>query len=274
MRIFPFVERVSFACLLACSPAVFAQAQQPALSFDQLLSRVEANTEEYRSTVPSFVCDEHITSQEIHDGKLKHETTVDAIFSVTRSTRQTGVLDESREVKAIDNKPSAKKKVNMPLAFSGGFSGALTKFLSVGHDQCFKYQPDAPNSSRQDEVGFTFAARDDVSTQPSCATIKPGTGGRVLVDTATMQVTHIERTVPNPIAADHSVFGTASVDYAAVTLNGNTFWLPITITAFTTETPKTNGFRFAAHYSNYHRFGATSTIIPLAPDAESKSQPK
>jgi len=135
MRIFPIIERVSFAFLLACSAAVFAYAQQPALTFDQLLSRIEANTEEYRSTVPSFVCDEHITSQEIHDGKLKHETTVDAIFSVTRSIGQTGVLDESREVKAIDNKPSGKKKVNMPLAFSGGFSGALTKFLSVGHDQ-------------------------------------------------------------------------------------------------------------------------------------------
>src|SRR5258707_221485 len=71
MRVFPFTEKVSFACLLACSAVVFAQAQQPALTFDQLLSRVEANSEEYRSTVPSFFCDEHVTSQEIHDGKLK-----------------------------------------------------------------------------------------------------------------------------------------------------------------------------------------------------------
>ena len=271
MRVFPFTEKVSFACLLACLAVVFAQAQQPALTLDQLLSRVEANSEEYRSTVPSFFCDEHVTSQEIHDGKLKHETTVDAIFSVTRSTGQTGVLDESREVKALDNKPSANKKVNMPLAFNGGFSGALTKFLSASHHQCFKYQLDDPSSRRQEEIGFSFAVREDASTQPSCATIKPGTTGRVLVNAATMQVTHVERTVPNPIGADHSVFGTASVDYAAVTLNGRTFWLPITITAFTTETPKTNGFRFTAHYSNYHRFGATSTIIPLlAPDAENK----
>src|SRR5258708_12732571 len=104
MRIFPFIERISFACLLACSAAVFAQAQQPALTFDQLLSRVEANTEEYRSTVPSFVCDEHITSQEIHDGKLKHETTVDAIFSFTRSTHQPDAPEYPPQQKPITNK--------------------------------------------------------------------------------------------------------------------------------------------------------------------------
>jgi len=169
MPISPFTEKAYFACLFACSTVVSVQAQQPALTIDQILSRVEANTEEYRSTVPSFICDEHITSQEIHDGKLKHETTVDAIFSVTRSTGQTGILDESREVKAIDNKPSTNTKVKMPLAFSGGFSGALTKFLSVDHHQCFKYQMDAQSSPGQQEVGLSFTVREDAAMQPSCA---------------------------------------------------------------------------------------------------------
>jgi hypothetical protein len=80
-----------------------------------------------------------------------------------------------------------------------------------------------------------------------------------------MQVIHIERTVPNPVGKDQTVPGTASVDYAAVVLNGKSFWLPTTITAFTTETPKTNGVRFTAHYTNYHRFASTSTIVPVTP---------
>src|ERR1700678_3042194 len=89
---------ISFAYLLICSPTVVAKAQQPSPALDQILTRVEANTEQYKASVPSFLCDEHITSQELHDGKLKHETTIDALFRVTRSTSQPGTLNESREV--------------------------------------------------------------------------------------------------------------------------------------------------------------------------------
>jgi hypothetical protein len=77
-----------------------------------------------------------------------------------------------------------------------------------------------------------------------------------------MQVIHIERTVPNPVGKDQAVLGTAAVEYAAVTFHGESFWLPSTITAFTTETSKTNSVRFTAHYSDYHRFASTSTILP------------
>jgi hypothetical protein len=77
-----------------------------------------------------------------------------------------------------------------------------------------------------------------------------------------MQVTYIERTVLNPVGKDGTVRGTAAVDYAPFTLNGKTFWLPFTITAFTTETTKTDGVRFTAHYSDYHRFTASAAIVP------------
>jgi hypothetical protein len=104
-------------------------AQQP-LNLDQVLSQIEANTELYNGTVPSFICNEHILSQEVHEGKIKHETTVDAVFSVTRSRAKANTLEESREVKLVDGKPAPSKKIAMPLSFSGGFSGALNKFLS------------------------------------------------------------------------------------------------------------------------------------------------
>jgi len=60
--------------------------------------------------------------------------------------------------------------------------------------------------------------------------------GKFTVYTTSMQVTHIERTVQNPVGKDQTVLGTAAVDYAPVVLNGKTFWLPTTITAFTLET--------------------------------------
>jgi hypothetical protein len=270
MRLSSLFARIPPACLLGCFATALAQHPTPAL--DQLLSRVEANTEQYKATVPSFFCDEHITSQELHDGKLKHETTIEALFRVTRSAAPDVTLEESREVKSINGKPSTSKKLEMPISFSGGFSGALAKFLSAERRQCFDYRPD-PSASASGTEAITFAASEAAAKQPSCSTIHPGTTGRFVVDSATMQVTHIERTVPNPVGRDQSVLGTAAVDFAPVTLNGKSFWLPSTITAFTTETPKTSTFRFTAKYSNYHRFTASSTILPTTSDS-TQPQPR
>jgi hypothetical protein len=264
---------VSFAYLLICSPTVVAKAQQPSPALDQILTRVEANTEQYKASVPSFLCDEHITSQELHDGKLKHETTVDAVFRVTRSAAQTGNLSESREVKSIDGKPSTNAKLSMPISFSGGFSGALDKFLSADHRKCFDYEPDSTAASPAGTAAFTFVASKATASDPACASIQPGTTGRFVVDSAALHVTHIERTVPQPVGKDHAVLGTAAVDFAPVNLSGKSFWLPVTISASTTETPKTNAFCFTAHYSNYHRFAASSTILPATSDDSPVQQP-
>jgi hypothetical protein len=181
-----------------------------------LLSQIEANTERYSVTVPSFICNEHILSQEIHEGKIKRETTVDAVFSVTRSTSKANTLEESREVKLIDGKPAANRKMTMPLSFSGGFSGALTKLLSSDHRSCFEYAADSSTPSRKDTAGFTFVAKSAAAKDPSCASIQPDTTGKFTVDTASMQVIHIERTVQNPIGKDRAVFGTVAVDYTPV----------------------------------------------------------
>jgi hypothetical protein len=259
----------SFAYLLMCYPAVAAKAQQ--LTLDQILTRVEANTDQYKAAVPSFLCDEHITSQELHGGKLNHETTVDAVFRVIRSATQTGTLNESREVKAVDGKPPSNNKLNMPISFSGGFIGALDKFLSADHRRCFDYGPDSTiTASPAGTAAFTFAAREATANDPACSSIQPGTTGRFVIDTVALRVIHIERTVPQPVGKDHAVLGTATVDFAPVNLSGKSFWLPNTISAFTTETPKTNAFRFSAHYSNYHRFAATSTILPEGDDLAAK----
>jgi hypothetical protein len=259
--------RTSSTWLLACSAMVIAQAQRANPTLDQLLSRVEANTEQYKASVPSFLCDEHIVSQELHEGKITHETTVDALFRVTRSTSQAGTLDESREIKAIDGKPSSNKKISMPLSFSGGFSGALAKFLSADRRQCFDYQPDLSHTALPGTEAFTFAAREAALKESACTTIQPGTTGKFVINSATTQVIHIERTFPYPIGKDQNVLGTASVDFDPVTLNGSTFWLPSVISASTSETSKTHAVRFTAHYSNYHRFAASSTILPTVPDS-------
>ena len=235
-------------------------AQQAPMALDQILAQLEVNTAKYMSSVPSFTCAERITSEEIHAGKVKHETTVEAIFRVSRSAREAGVLEESREVLAVDGRPSDGKKLHMPLAFSGGFSGALTKFLSDSHRECFTYGQ-VPSSAGT--LAFNFVANDESLDKPDCRSIQKGTTGRVSVDASAMQVTHIERTVPFPIGKDQSVLSTAAVDFTPVKLKDAIFWLPVTVTAYTTETAKTNGLKFTARYSGYQRFGASSMIVPV-----------
>jgi hypothetical protein len=261
MRILPCIGLIPGIYTLLGATLLFAQAQQP-FNLDRTLSQIEVNTRLYSVTVPSFICDKHIVSQEVHEGKIKREITVDAVFSVTRSTAKANTLEESRAVKLVDGKPALNKNVKMPLSFSGGFSGALNKFLSSDHRLCFEYAADASTPSPKGIAAFTFAAKPATAGNPACASIQPGTTGRFTVDTESMQVIHIERTVQNPVGKDQTVLGTAAVDYAPVMLNGKSFWLPTTITAFTTETSKTNGVRFTAHYSKYHRFAGTATIVP------------
>jgi hypothetical protein len=263
MRMLPCLGQIPASCTLLGATLLFAQAQQP-VALDRTLSQIEVNTELYNVTVPSFICDEHIVSQEVHEGKIKRKVVVDAVFSVTRSTVKANTLEESREVKLVDGKPALSKSITMPLSFSGGFSGALNKFLSSDHRLCFEYAADASTPYPQGIAAFTFVANPTTASQPDCASIQPGTTGRFTVDIASMQVTHIQRTVQNPVNVnkDRTVLGTAAVDYAPVVLNGKSFWLPTTITAFTKETSKTNGVRFTAHYSKYHRFEATVAIVP------------
>jgi hypothetical protein len=252
---------VAVAYVVLAGALVSAQSHEPP-NLEEMLSQVEANADRYSATVPSFICNEHIVSQELHQGRLKRETTVDAVFTVTRSASQANALEESREVKTVNGKPAADKKLTLPISFTGGFSNALTKFLSRDHRSCFDYAADAATASPGGTAAFTFAAKAAVAKEPACASIQPGTTGKFVVDTASMQVTHIERTVPNPVGKDQAVVGTAAVDYAAVTFNGKTFWLPTTITAFTNETAETDSFRFTARYSGYHRFASTATIVP------------
>ncbi|WP_433967375.1 hypothetical protein [Tunturiibacter gelidiferens] len=265
MRLSPLLARTSPVCVLGCFACTLAQ--QPAPALDRILTRVEANTEQYKAAVPSFLCDEHITSQEIRDGELKHETTVEALFRVTRSASPAGALEESREIRSVNGKSSSSKKLDMPISFNGGFSAALAKFLSADRRECFDYQADPASPAPPGTEAFTFTAREAAAKQPACVSIQPGTTGKFVIDASTMQVTHIERTVPNPIGKEQAVLGTASVDYAPVTLNGRSFWLPSTVVAFTTETTKTNAFRFTAKYTNYHRFAASSTILPATSDS-------
>ena len=64
-----------------------------------------------------------------------------------------------------------------------------------------------------------------------------------------------------PVPSSHNVLA-LSVDYTPIELGGKTFWLTKTVNADLKDKNKPIHLHFEAHYTNYHRFTTTSTILP------------
>lgn len=95
--------------------------------------------------------------------------------------------------------------------------------------------------------------------------------GRAFIDPASMQITHLEIITPRHTIVAGGMFSSAitgkrqlTIDYAPVSLGGEAFWLPSTISM---RIASGRGFHrivwsFRATYRNYHRLEVTTRILP------------
>jgi hypothetical protein len=67
-----------------------------------------------------------------------------------------------------------------------------------------------------------------------------------------------------PVPSDHNVL-TVAIDYGPVELGGKTYWLTKTVTSDCKDKKKPIHLHYEAHYTNYHRYAATTTILPGDP---------
>jgi len=79
---------------------------------------------------------------------------------------------------------------------------------------------------------------------------------------------HIERTLP---ASDGNNASFLSTDYAPVKIGEKTFWLPV----MTESTDVINKAKVhtIVHYSDYHLFTTSSTILPGTPEIDAQQEP-
>ena len=86
------------------------------------------------------------------------------------------------------------------------------------------------------------------------------------IDPETYQVVRLEVTTEdlNSPSSRNNIM-TTSIDYASVALGGKTFWLTKTVTNDFKDKTKPVHMHYEAHYTNYHRFAASSTILPMEP---------
>lgn len=238
-----------------------ALAQQAAIpTLDEILLRLENNLDHYDKQVPNFFCSEHVVSSLIY-GKKQQSTSTDSVFRVTRSL--SGTLTEEHEIKAVNGSPARGERVGGPVSLGGVFSGGLDA-VSLRQKACMSYTllPIQPGHANEPYV-IQFATLPDTKHWAGCVLKEEGTG-RVFIDPATMQVTRMELMAPHhSIAAEVGVWK-ISINYAPVSLVGQTFWMPTSVISTVTTTSEIyepTVYSFSARYSDYHKLEVTSHIV-------------
>jgi hypothetical protein len=274
---FAMTSRTSFTAILlgaffGFSSVLCAQrAKTPTL--EEILQRLEANLNHYDTGVPSVFCDEHVISK-VEPGQRNQNTVTDSVFRLKRTANpdHTTTLVESREVKNVDGKPATSQDIDGPAVLHGAFEGGLAVVAS-SQTACMNYTLQRINRNRPTEpyvVGFATV----LTPQNSAACLlQEKSKGRVFIDPASMQITHLELTTPHHTIIRGDFYTSrvvgervVTVDYAPVLLGGETFWMPSTISMLATSGSGTFHkivWSFRATYRNYHKLEVTSRIVPV-----------
>jgi hypothetical protein len=252
----------------------------------EILQRLQENVDQYQAEVPSFFCDEHVVSTIIPDPRNESRVT-DATFRLKRvpepGVKGATILEESHEVKMVNGRPATGDSVGGPAYLRGAFSNGLA-LVSASQQACMRttLRPIRKNNA-SDPITIQFASV-PASRRPHDCRIEEDVSGRVLIDPETMQVRHLEFTVPrhyigtttyttfNGLGLDEATIvgrWDVTVEYAPVVLEGQSFWLPTKITDKMSSSLVRSRWSYDATYSNYHKMEVTSRIVPSS-DAPGK----
>jgi hypothetical protein len=222
-----------------------AMAQEaPALDLKGELQRLGEAATTLEHTLPNFTCQEKAISRAL---KGKKVTMTTEFVSTLRAQRAAdGSLDESFSFSEVNGKPFTNGTFRLPVYVSGGFDKAM-RYFAPTLQVCYRY---SLSPGRID-----FAAINDPPGQPQCK--EKDLQGFALLD-AEGNATHVERRVaPEAAQAVHEATY-AAVDFAAVALNGRTYWLSQHLYA---EMPMFHHpTTFSADYTDCKLFTATVTL--------------
>jgi hypothetical protein len=257
-------------------------AAQKTPTLGEILQQLQENVDQYQALVPSFFCDEHVVSTVIPDPK--HESTVtDSTFRLKRvadpNDEGKTILEESHEVKMVNGRPATGDIVGGPAYLRGAFSNGLTMVMA-SKQAYMRYSLKTTGKDKPgDAITVQFASLPERKRADDCG-VQEEVSGRVQIDPESMQVTHVEFTVPRhlvgstlvPTSPVYSELGLAiepivgrwsvTVEYAPVVLGGKSFWLPTKISDNIIGSSVRKRWTYDATYSNYHKMEVTSRIVP------------
>lgn len=199
--------------LLLCGCAVPSCAQTPDLQ--TLLNHGAEQAAALATTLPSFACKRTGISELLRASDRSVKKHVPFTGDV-RALRNGGSLQEKINYTSVNGKPSTKQG-DAPYDVYESFTGAL-RYLAADEQSCYDYTLGAGDDTK---LHVDFTARKPY--RRSCDNV-PGTQGFALFDVEG-HVVHVERTVPEALAAEADLVPYASVDLAPVELDGKTYWL-------------------------------------------------
>jgi hypothetical protein len=264
---FKLSAAIALVGLVGVSSAMGAQkAKTPTL--DEILQRLEANLNHYDTALPNLFCDEHVISR-IEPDFGHDDAVIDSVFRLKRTANpdHTASLVESREVKKVNGEPSTSKRTKVPALLSGVFEGGFA-VVSMSQKACMKYTLERIHQGEPYVIRFATALTPE--NKAGCLLQEKGSG-RVIIDPASMEITHLELTTPHHVINPGELFmppvvgkWILKVDYARVVLDGDSFWMP---SAIASRDVGKEGFNvtvwsFEAAYRNYHRLEVKSRILP------------
>jgi hypothetical protein len=256
--------RFAFPILLAAiCPASSAQEPAP----PDLIDHLVANAAFYSATLPSISATEVIESQGSY--LILHKTVrARGLMRVHRNPAN-GEIDESRQINEVDGKPlSPGHNPGLPWTLYGGFGKFQELFFTPAHRVCYKFtllpEP-GPAGTQQIDIAEIPA----IAVTPGCT--ERGITGRAGVDPKTRQLVYLERTVPNAVAFRNRLAPYASVELAPTKIGDETYWLPAVV--ISTVVDGKSRAKFTAHYSDYHRYTGSITILPGVNEVEPPPAP-
>lgn len=275
----PLIRISAILFLITTAPAIFAQATT-SWTLDSVLERLEENSRSFDTSLPSFLCEEHIVS-EVQAGLTAagfQRVSADSTFRIVReeSPDHTLQFDETRIVHAINGKPSSgtADEGAGPIRVTGIFTDA-NNMMSRAQEACYRYTLQLPSQNHpKDPIVIDFSDLPKNQRDPQCGPYEE-TSGRVMIDPTTMQIARVERKVPHRLLLPGTMgVWTWEIDYAPVVLGNQRFWMPQVIHSTadgertTVERPHMSPgyirvhWSYVAHYSGYHLFHVQSRILP------------
>jgi hypothetical protein len=176
----------------------------------------------------------------------------------------------------MNGRPATGDTVSGPAFLRGAFSNGLA-LVSASQQACMRttLRPMGKNNA-SNPITIQFASV-AARRRPHDCRIEEDVSGRVQIDPETMQVTHLEFTVPrhyigttmyttfNGLGLDEATIvgrWDVTVEYALVVLEGKSFWLPTKISDRMSSSLVRSRWSYDATYSNYHKMEVTSRIVP------------
>lgn len=239
---------------------------------EQILPRVQEHVRVFEHSLPDFICDETIISRELMGGRVHQETVIGSAFRGTQHKEEDRAFTESRKIQTIDGKPAPPEQpLKGPFFFGGGFSSVLDEIFSRENAQFFHYKVEG---KQQLEGKTAWVIRMETKKDQKEILYREIFGsktavkgnGRAWIDPETMNVMRVEFEYQNPpFEGELEV----SVDYAPAVINGQTFWMPKTVTAEQGVPSRTLTIagQYIASYSNYHQFNVSHKIYWPVPQS-------